>query len=76
MQPTLTNRNDFYKHYWNYYLTLEQDFINTEDYAAIDTINEHTYSNQYLKLYQAICSEIDVVAKCYCKQIEIGRAHV
>lgn len=67
MQPIISNQQDFNKHYWKYYLSLEHDFLNTEPYVSIDSHNFHSFSIEYLKLYQAICSEIDVVAKCFCK---------
>lgn len=53
----------FIKSYWNYYLELEQQFIETKRYVEFGTSNNRTYSVEYLKLYQAVCSEIDVVGK-------------
>ena len=49
--------------YWKYYRSLEDRFLRTEDYVAFDTINDNTYSIEYLTLLQTVCSEIDVVAK-------------
>lgn len=55
--------NIFIKSYWNYYLELEEQFITTKKFAEFDISNYSTYSIEYLKLFQAVCSEIDVVAK-------------
>ncbi len=55
--------NDFKKSFWSYYLELEQQFIETKRYVEFSSCNNKTYSIEYLKLYQAICSEIDVVGK-------------
>lgn len=50
--------------YWKYYISLEEQFVETGRYVEFDYINNgKTYSMEYLKLYQAVCSEIDVVGK-------------
>ena len=69
MEPSITTRNEFLQRYWKYYFMLEKDFLGTEQYLAIDELNFRAYSNEYIKQYQAICSEIDVVAKPYCKEL-------
>ncbi|MBO5318978.1 MAG: hypothetical protein J6B01_04110 [Ruminococcus sp.] len=53
----------FIKSYWSYYLELEAQFIETKRYVEFGQDNSKTYSVEYLKLYQAVCSEIDVVGK-------------
>lgn len=53
----------FVSSYWNYYLELEAAFKQTQKYVAFDRYNDRTYSVEFLKLIQAVCSEIDVVAK-------------
>ena len=55
--------NSFVKNYWNYYRELEKEFINTRKYVEFSPENWNTYSLEYLKLFQTICSEIDVVGK-------------
>lgn len=55
--------SSFVRNYWDYYLDLEYDFLQTKKYVAFDIYNKDTYSVEYLKLLQAVCSEIDVVAK-------------
>lgn len=53
----------FQKGYWEYYLDLEEQLLATRRFVAFDEKNEKTFSMEYLKLYQAVCSEIDVVGK-------------
>lgn len=58
--------NEFWKFkrsYWDYYLELEKQFMETKRFVEFDKINSKAYSLEYLKLYQAVCSEIDVVGK-------------
>ncbi len=62
--------SDFIKGYWTYYLDLEKQLLNTQNYVAFDPINFHTYSVEYLKLYQAVCSEVDVVGKAIARNID------
>ena len=50
--------------YWKYYISLENQFMETGRYVELDYVhNGKTYSMEYLKLFQAVCSEIDVVGK-------------
>lgn len=60
----------FIKSYWNYYLDLEKEFEKTQKYVAFDLYNKNTYSLEFLKLFQAVCSEIDVVAKAIAIDLE------
>ena len=53
----------FIRSYWNYYLELEEQIILTKRYVEFDESNFKTFSIEYLKLFQAVCSEIDVVGK-------------
>lgn len=53
----------FLKSYWEYYLELEEQFLSTKRFIAFDKANQGAFSIEYLKLYQAVCSEIDVVGK-------------
>lgn len=57
------NRNEFLNQYWRYYESLEEDFIKTIRYVSLEEENFNTYSIEYSRLLQAICSEIDVVLK-------------
>ncbi len=90
------NREDFCKHHWEYYMVLEKDFLEIERYVsfelgdnflytthaanATEKGNSECYSNEFIKQYQAICSEIDVILKSICKEINASstadnRAH-
>ena len=69
-EPNITTRNEFNQRCWTYFRILEDDFLQTERYLAIDALNATAYSNEYIKQYQAICSEIDVIAKSFCKATE------
>lgn len=53
----------FEKVYWKYYRELEKEFLQTQKYVELSVDNWPTYSIEYLKLYQAVCSEIDVIGK-------------
>lgn len=53
----------FIHEYWSYYRELEQDFLATRKYVSFDPTNYSTYSLEYLKLFQATCSEVDVLGK-------------
>ena len=77
-------RNQFCKYHWDYYLVLEKDFLETERYVSIDLGDNYLYvdgnigdkgnsecfSNEFVKQYQAICSEVDVLMKSICKEIK------
>ena len=61
---------DACEQYWKYYSSLEKQFMETERYVEFDYINnKKTYSIEYLKLFQAVCSEVDVVGKELAKQL-------
>lgn len=78
------NREEFCKLHWSYYLALEKDFLATERYVSFDlgdnyldasqTVtdygNSNVFSNEFIKQYQAICSEVDVILKSICKELE------
>ena len=64
------DREQFYKLYWRHYLSIERDFLNTDEYVSIDTKNNHTFSNAYSKLFLTICSEIDSLSVEFCRLIK------
>lgn len=49
--------------YWNYYRELEDEFIKIRRYVDFNSLNNNSFSVEFLKLYQAVCSEIDVIGK-------------
>lgn len=55
--------DNFIDSYWNYFLELENEFASTQKYVAFDMRNKDTYSIEFLKLFQAVCSELDVLGK-------------
>lgn len=59
-------RQEFLNDYWQYYLMLEKQFIDTLQYVDLDSNNFSTFSNQYANLLQAIGSELDSLFKVYC----------
>lgn len=57
--------------YWKYYISLEEQFVDTRRFVEFDYINNgKTYSMEYLKLFQAVCSEIDVVGKVLASTVD------
>lgn len=75
-------RNEFCKQYWQYYLVLEKELLDVEDYIAFDLGenslyidsnitnygNSLCYSNKLILLYLSICSEVDVILKTICSE--------
>lgn len=70
MEKELSEISRFVESYWNYYLELEDAFKQTQKYVAFDRHNDHTYSVEYLKIIQTVCSEIDVVAKSIARHFD------
>lgn len=56
----------FKKLFWKNYISIEEEFIQTEKFVAFDTCNFTTYSSAFLKLLLEIGSEIDILAKTFC----------
>lgn len=61
--------NDFILAYWRHYVSLEKELLECLNYVELDVINFKTYSSHFSKLMLEICSEIDVIFKIYCKQL-------
>lgn len=59
----------FEKNYWQYYLRLEEEFMATYKYVEFSEMNSKTYSLEYLKLFQTVCSEIDVLGKKMAEEL-------
>lgn len=62
--------HSFVRSYWNYFLDLEEQLISTKRFVDFSKTNNKTFSIEYLKLLQATCSEIDVVAKILAEFID------
>ena len=43
-------RETFLQNYWNYYLVLENRFINAVNYVALNSDNYNTYSFEFVNL--------------------------
>lgn len=81
-------REEFCKHHWAYYLVLEKDLLDVERYVCFDLGDNNFYtsvtpieignskcfSNEFIKQYQAICSEVDVILKTICEELGNPRA--
>lgn len=61
---------EFISAYWSQYILLEKEFISTLHYLSLDSENENAFSQAYAKLILELGSEIDVVLKQYCKNID------
>lgn len=76
-------RDKFIELYWDYYMALDKDFADLERYIAFDLgdnyrydgstsdnpMNSTVYSTEFVKQYQAICSEIDVILEEICREL-------
>lgn len=58
--------------HWQYFLVLEREFADTLQYVALTKDNLNTYSIRYAWIFLSTCSEIDVVFKVLCEQVEPG----
>lgn len=68
------NVTTFKKSYWNYFLELEEQLISTKRFVTFDKNNFKSFSIEYLKLFQAVCSEIDVVGKTIAQEFDSGHS--
>lgn len=53
-----------------YYETLEEQFLETTRFVHLNEENGSCYSMEYSKLLQAICAEVDVLAKAIASLID------
>ena len=60
------NYEKFKNLYISYFIELKNEIIYLKKYIEFDKNNFKTFSFELLKLYQSICSEIDVIAKGIC----------
>mgnify|MGYP001201090438 CR=1 FL=1 len=56
--------------HWDYFLTLEVDLINLARYIEFSEKNFDTFSIELVRILLAASSEVDVVAKVLCQQID------
>lgn len=69
-------REAFLQNYWNYYLVLENRFINAVNYVALNSDNYNTYSFEFVNLILLIGSELDVTMKYLSGISESDRASI
>ena len=60
------------KTYWRYYTELENEMLATSQYVDFSQGNFNTYSVEFMKLYQAVCSEIDVFGKALASEMNVS----
>lgn len=56
--------------YWQHFLALEADFAATSRYVDFSPDNYYVFSIEYATLLLAISSEIDVLCKLICKNLD------
>ncbi len=56
--------------HWDYYIALENDLLACQRYVEFHEANMKVYSVEFVRLLLATCSEIDVLAKSLCCQID------
>ena len=61
------NKTEFLRIHWNYYLMLEEDFRKIIRFVELHHSNFNTFSVEFSKQIQSICSEFDVICKSICK---------
>ncbi len=62
----------FMNMYWKQFLMIEKEFRRAIQYVSLSDDNADTYSDFFVKIILQIGSEIDVVAKTLCKEINVG----
>ena len=55
--------------HWNYFLSLEEDFLRVSRYVHFNISNNKTHSIEFARIILSVGSEVDVVAKGISKEI-------
>lgn len=58
------------KHYWNYYLALENDLQKSSRYIEFTKANLKSFSIEFVHLLQSASSEVDVLMKLFCEILD------
>src|SRR5690348_10681043 len=66
MSITITKSNL----HWNYFLALEQDMSQVSRYIEFCKANLSVFSIELAHLLLSAASEVDVMAKCFCKIVD------
>ncbi|MFQ5805969.1 MAG: hypothetical protein ACE5I3_05920 [Phycisphaerae bacterium] len=56
--------------YWRFFLAIEADLIVLSRYVQIAMDNRSTYSIELARILLSACSEVDVISKLLCQQID------
>jgi len=56
--------------HWQYFIAIESDLENTARYLEITPDNFDTYSIEYANILLSASSEVDVVSKLLCRQLD------
>lgn len=67
-------KDEFNLKYWMFYMQLENDFSKTFNYVEFADDNLSTYSKEYAKQLISIGSELDIVFKALCNEVDSTRA--
>ena len=70
MRKKIVIRQTHNNRHWNYFLALDRDAAVIARFVEFSTDNFGTYSIELARLLMAAASEVDVVAKLACVQID------
>jgi len=56
--------------HWQYFIAIESDLENTARYVEIAPDNFHTYSVEYAHILLSASSEVDVISKLLCRELD------
>jgi len=62
------------REHWDYFLALEEEFLATTRYVEVTSSNYSTHSIAYVRILLGACSEVEVVAKVLCSELDAGFA--
>lgn len=70
------SRDEFIIKYWKYYLMLEHNVEETQEFVEFHRDNYATFSNRYSMLIQSIGSELDCFFKVFCDLPQKDRSNI
>ena len=62
--------SDFVRYYVKEFKTLEDEFLETDQYVSIDKKNFNTFSHKYRSLFSDSCSGLDSLAEAFCVEYD------
>lgn len=63
------SEKDFLNCYWKQYIMLEKEFRTSNKYVSLTERNSNTFSDFFVKIILQIGSEIDVISRTLCRNI-------